>query len=190
VNDEHDDRTEEFLVTLGGGGGPVPFHQALARKFRELALWRSYCAILSPIDRPMHYVQAMVTAAGVRVESVGSRYLQESDEDDLTADQVATLEALGWLAPPDDDDPEWLWPYNWWRELSGFGAIDDAAALWSPRSSRCTVWPPTSRSTCRCSPPPTSTTDGRSTSITPVAVTSRPCKGGVVGCNTTYTDIS
>jgi hypothetical protein len=91
VNDEHDNRTEDFLVALGGGGGPVPFHQALARKFRELALWRSYCAILSPIDRPMHYVQAMVTAAGVRVESVGSRYLHESDEDDFTADQVATL---------------------------------------------------------------------------------------------------
>jgi hypothetical protein len=129
VNDDHDDQIEEFLVTLGGGGGPVPFHQALARKFRELALWRSYCAILSPFDRPLHYVQAMVTGAGVRVESVGSRYLQEADEDDLTADQVATLEALGWLAPPDDDDPEWLWPHNWWRELSGFGAIDDAAAL-------------------------------------------------------------
>ncbi len=129
MNDEHHHDSEDFLVTLGGGGGPVPFHQALARKFAELSQGPSCCAILAPIDRPMRYVQAMVTNAGVRVESVGGQYLDNAGEDDLTAEQLATLEALGWLAPPEEDDPDWLWPYNWWREIPGPTAIVDSAAL-------------------------------------------------------------
>lgn len=125
---DFDAHSEDFLVSLAGGGGPEPLHTALARKFHQLAQGSSRCAILSPLERPARYVQAIVTGAGIRVESVSSHYLDDLDDDALTPDQVATLEALGWLPPP-DDDPDWPWPYNWWREFPGPEAASDAAGL-------------------------------------------------------------
>jgi hypothetical protein len=122
------DHHELFEISFRGGGGPLPFHQALARKFHELVERGTYCVILSPVERPTRYVQALVSSAGARVESVGSLYL--ANDDALSASQELALETLEWLAPPEpDDDPDWQWPYNWWRELSGPGFLENAAAL-------------------------------------------------------------
>jgi hypothetical protein len=119
---------ESFLVTLNGGGGPEPFHRALARKFAELVRRGSFCVVVGPLDRPTRYVQAIVNPAGVRVESVGSLYLAGTG-DELGEVQRAALDALGWLPPPALDDTDWSWPYNWWRELSGPGYLANAAGL-------------------------------------------------------------
>lgn len=75
------------------------------------------------------YVQALVSPAGVRVESVGEHYLDEPGTE-LTEAQRAALEAHGWIAPPGPDaDPDWGWPYNWWHEVSGPGDLLTAAGM-------------------------------------------------------------
>lgn len=132
-DDEHDeDEVEHFVVTVGGGGGPEAFAAALARKFRRLIPDGNWCVVLTPTFSPAlgRYVQALVTAAGIRVESVGERYLSAPGAE-LTERQLAALEARGWFAPPgpDTSDDDWGWPHNWWHELTGPGAPEAASAI-------------------------------------------------------------
>lgn len=70
------------------------------------------------------YVQAIVTPVGVRIESVGSSYL-EAEGRSLGVADVAALMANGWLPPAHDDG----WPANWWQALPGPAAVDPASAL-------------------------------------------------------------
>ncbi|MGY6499915.1 MAG: TY-Chap domain-containing protein [Acidimicrobiales bacterium] len=123
--------SEDFVLALGAGGGPEPFAAALSRKFRRLVPLGSWCVILTPTlyPAPGRYVQALVSPAGVRVESVGEQYLHEPGAE-LTDSQLAALDTRGWIAPPGPDtDADWGWPYNWWYELSGPDCFESAAGM-------------------------------------------------------------
>jgi hypothetical protein len=53
-----------------------------------------------------HYVQAIVTPIGARVEAVGGPYL-EAVGHELTSEQVNRLLAAGWHPPADPADTPW-----------------------------------------------------------------------------------
>lgn len=133
--------TEDFLVPIAGGGGVAVFRSALRRKFADLVARGSHCVILERTLAECHYVQALLTPVGVRIEAVGAHYLEEVGEE-LTDAQTDLLAGWGWL-PPDGDDVELDiedgeldegeddeggdYSRNWWLELTGPGSVDEAA---------------------------------------------------------------
>ncbi len=64
------------------------------------------------------FVQFVRFGPGLRAESVGERYLDDGDE--LTAEQLHQLEALGWL-PPDEGG-------NYWAQWAEAPPFQDVAA--------------------------------------------------------------
>jgi len=161
--------TEDFTVSVAGGGGPDLFRAALRRKFAELTRRGSHCVILERTFVESHYVQTILTPVGAFVEAVGDTYLGPVGVE-LTAAQVAVLETSGWLAPsePGDDQDDGT-TRNWWCELGGRGflkrtvdqllvALIDVYGLESvepvhieifPSDHQCWEWVPDPDSPCR-----------------------------------------
>ena len=122
--------TEDFQVSVAGGGGLQPFHGALRRKFGDLVERGSHCVIIERTLVENRYVQAIITPVGARLESVGDYYLSDLG-DELGAAAEQRLRELGWIEPADpaDHDDDFDPPLNWWREVGGPGFLDVAVAL-------------------------------------------------------------
>lgn len=107
---------------------PDPLHPSWRRLIASLAdtlsglTARQSLSLSAPSE---HWVQFRAVKNGLRAEAVSNGYLD--DDNELTPDQEAAMEALGWLPPFDDEGIERA--QNYYQELAAPVTFVDVAAL-------------------------------------------------------------